>query len=130
MDTDEMKDKLKEKLSWENISESLPVILVVGVALLLLDKLLSIGAKMEPFFKKRKRFRKNRMFEIIDTIGDNIQLIDSVVKLLGIDLDDIQLKKIGDFMQNIGTGGKHLANLYGLLGLKGSKGGGSFKELQ
>jgi len=130
MDSEQAKDKLRDYFSWENIVDNLPAIFTIGGILLLLDKLLSISAKLQPLVRKR-RFRKNKMFETIDTVGDNVQLLNSIVKLTGLELSGDELKKIGDVLQNIGTGGKHLANFYELLGIgKGSKRGGGYKELQ
>lgn len=135
MDTREAKEKIKEYVSIDKIVENLPMILLIGGGLLLLDKLLKIGVKLEPFFRRRRKFRKNRFFEIIDTLGDNIQIFDMIAKLFKIEFSKVELKKIGDLLQNIGTGGKHISTLYDLIqpkvgGLLGRRDSGRFKELQ
>ena len=130
MDTDEAKYKYKKYFSWEKILENLPFILAVGGGVLILDKLIGIGAMLEPMFKKRRRWKKKKTFEAIDTAGDNIQIIDSLLKLVGLELDGDELKKVGDFLQNVGTGGKLIVSLYELMGIGGgSKGVGGYKQL-
>ncbi len=135
MDIEEAKMKAEKILSWQNIANSLPLILVIGVVLIIVDKIVGISEKIRPKWQSRKRYRKNVLFEVIDTIGDNIQLISGFIKLLGIDLGEDDLKKIADFLQNLGTGGKTLNALYDLikpiLGGVGNKGKrGNYKELQ
>jgi len=138
MDLVETKDKLKGLFSWEKVAENLPMILGLGVGLVVLDKLLSIGKKLEPMYEKVKHWNSDGVFEIIDTVGDNIQLVDLIVKAFDIDLGGDNLDKLADFLQSLATGGKHLSNLLNLidigklLGVRGSgrETGSGYKEIR
>ncbi len=115
MDLVETKDKLKELFSWEKIAENLPMIAGIGVGLIVLDKLIGIGEKLAPMYEKVKHWNSDGVFEIIDGVGDNIQLVDLIFKAFKIDLGGDSLDKLADFLQSLATGGKHLSKLIGLV---------------
>jgi len=138
MDLVETKDKLKGLFSWEKVAENLPMILGLGVGLVVLDKLLSIGKKLEPMYEKVKHWNSDGVFEIIDSVGDNVQLVDLIFKAFKVDLGSDSLDKLADFLQSLATGGKHLSKLMGLIDFKkllgaGGSGRGSgsgYKEIR
>ncbi|MBA7521569.1 hypothetical protein ES705_13676 [subsurface metagenome] len=117
MDLVETKDKLKNLFSWEKIAENLPMIAGLGVGLVVLDRLLSIGVNLEPLYKKVRQWNSDGVFEIIDSVGDNIQLVDLILKAFNVNVGEEGLKKLADFLQSLGTGGKHLSKLMGLVNL-------------
>ena len=126
MDLVETKDKLKELFSWEKIAENLPMIAGIGVVLIVLDKLIGIGEKLTPMYENVKHWNSDGVFEIIDTVGDNIQLVDLIFKAFKIDLGGDSLDKLADFLQSLATGGKHLSKLMGLVDFKKLLGAGGF----
>ncbi|MBA7566088.1 hypothetical protein ES708_07775 [subsurface metagenome] len=138
MDLVETKDKLKKLFSWEKIAENLPMIVGLGVGLVVLDKVIGIGEKLAPMYEKVKRWNSDGVFEIIDSVGDNIQFVDLMFKAFDVDLGAGGLKKLADFLQSLGTGGKHLSKLIGLVDMKkllgvGGSGRGSgsgYKEIR
>ena len=131
MDTTEAKDKLLKTLKWDNIVNSLPLIALIGGGILIVSKVVDIGTKLAPLYKKVERWNKDAIFEIIDTVGDNIQILDIALKALKLDLSDDQLKKLADTLQNIGTAGKHMSRLWDLImpSLKGKFGSGSAQSV-
>lgn len=117
MDLVEVEGKLKDLFSWNKVAENLPMIAGVGIGIIVLDKLLSIGAKLEPVYKLVKQWNSDGVFEIIDSVGDNIQLVDLMFKAFKINVGGENLDKLADFLQSLATGGKHLSKLMGLIGL-------------
>ncbi|TKJ26216.1 MAG: hypothetical protein CEE42_05235 [Promethearchaeota archaeon Loki_b31] len=117
MDLVETKDKLKKLFSWEKIAENLPMIAGLGVGLVVLDKLLSIGEKLEPVYEKVRNWNADGLFEIIDTVGDNVQLLDLTLRAFDVSVGKDSLDRLADFLQNLATGGKHLSKLMGLINL-------------
>lgn len=115
MDTVELKDKLGSIFKWDALLENLPGILLAVGGIILLDKLVDIGGKLEPVYKKVKEWNKDAVFEIIDTVGDNIQLLDLILKAVGVDLNEGQLDRLADSLQNLGTVGKHVSRLWSLI---------------
>ena len=139
MDVDEAKGKLMDIFSWERIAENLPLLLGFAGGLVIIDRLLSIGERLEPVYEKVKRWNSDGLFEIIDTVGDNIQLLDLVLRAFKVNLGDTNLDKLADFLQSLATGGKHLSKLIALIdvdkllgGRSGGRSGGSsgFKEIR
>lgn len=137
MDLVETKDKLKDLFSWEKVAENLPLIAGIGIGLIVIDKLLGIGKKLEPMYEKVKHWNSDGVFEIIDTVGDNIQLVDLIFKAFKVDVGGDNLDKLADFLQSLATGGKHLSKLMGmvdlstLLGAGGSgRGKSGYKEIR
>ena len=131
MDTDELRDKVLSKFNWSTLLENLPGIMAVAGGVLILDKLIDLGTKLAPVYKKVQNWNKDGVFEIIDTVGDNIQLVDLVLKAFKIDLGSDQLDKLADGLQGLATAGKHLSRLYELIApsLRRSGSGGSQKKL-
>lgn len=138
MDLVETKDKLKKLFSWEKISENLPMIIGLGVGLVVLDKLIGIGEKLAPMYEKVKYWNSDGVFEIIDTVGDNVQLVDLIFKAFDVDMGGDSLDKLADFLQSLATGGKHLSKLIGLVdvgkllgaGGSGRRKGSGYKVVQ
>lgn len=138
MDVDEAKVKLQNLFSLEKVAENLPIIIGLGVGLIVLDKLLDLGTKLAPVYEKVKQWNSDGVFETIDSVGDNIQLVDLFLKAFKINVGDKNLDKLADFLQSLATGGKHLSKLWGLidigklLGAGGSgRGTGSgYKEIR
>lgn len=137
MDVDEVMVKFKDAFSWEAVVENLPAIAGIGVGLIIVDRLLGIGERLGPVYEKVKDWNSDGFFEIIDTVGDNIQLVDLILKAFNVDLGGRNLDKIADFLQSLATGGKHLSKLMSLLGidkLLGGRSGGSsrpgYKEVR
>ncbi len=125
MNIEEAKEKAKDYLSWNNIFESLPIVIVFAIILFAVDKIVNISGKIgsSSRFKRRKRYTNKILFEVIDSLGDNIQLLDGALGMFNIKLGDNDLKKAADFLQNLGTGGKRLDDLYQLLKPIISRGG-------
>ncbi len=134
METNEIKDKLQNTFKWDNLLQGLPAILLLGGGIILLDKIIDISSKLEPVYSKVKRWNQDGVFEIIDTIGDNIQIVDLILKALKINLSDNELKRVADFLQNLGTVGKHVIALWSLIApkIKGlrTNTSGNYKELK
>lgn len=138
MDVEEAKEKVMDFFSWEKVAESLPLLAGVAVGLIVVDKLLNIGEKLAPVYDKVKDWNSDGVFEIIDTVGDNIQLLDMIFKAFKVNVGDRNLDKIADFLQSLGTGGKHLSKLMGLVDIdkllggrsSGRRGGSGYKELR
>lgn len=118
MDTNGIKDKLMKMFKWDSVLDSLPTIALIAGGILLLDKIIDISGKLEPIYKKVKRWNKDGVFEIIDTIGDNIQILDLILKAVKIDLSGDELDKLADGLQNLGTIGKHVSALWSLIAPK------------
>ncbi len=62
------------------------------------------------------------MFESIDSVGDQLQLINEISTKLGLQITDAQIKKIADFLQNVGTIGKNANKLVEAIKGKWNKG--------
>lgn len=115
MDTDDIKEKLLKAFKWDSLLDNLPMILAIGGGIMLLDKFVDIGTKLEPVYRKVKKWNSDGIFEIIDTIGDNIQLLDSIFKTFKINLKGDELDKLADFLQNVGTSGKYITQMWSLI---------------
>jgi len=103
---EEIKEKIVENLSWDKIIENLPTVLLIAIGVYILDKAVDIESKIKPLTETSQRLSKAEVFEALDTIGDYIQVIDLGLKQFGISMNEVQLKKIADFLQNIGAAGK------------------------
>ena len=103
--------KIQEGLSWEKLGDNLPAVITVGGIILILDRLVGLGDKLKPVTDWVKGLNEADVYETIDTVGDNIQLVDLALRAFKIEIGKEDLKKIGDFLQNIGTGGKYLSKL-------------------
>lgn len=115
IDVNEAKAKLQDAFSLEKIASNLPILLMIGAGILIVDKIVGIGVKLEPINKRIRKWNRQAVFEIIDTVGDNIQLLDTILKSLGIDIGEVSLHKLSDFLQNLATGGKHIGTLYDIM---------------
>ena len=111
----EIGQEIQERFSWDKISDNLPMILAAGVGLYILDKSIDISSKVKLLSVGTKTLNKAEFFEIVDTIGDNMQIIDLALKSFGVEIDEVDLKKVADFLQNVGTGGKYIDQLYDLI---------------
>lgn len=124
----EAKEKLMEAFSLEKVASSLPTLLLIGAGILIIDKIVGIGVKLEPINKRVRKWNRQAVFEIIDSVGDNIQLLDTILKSFGIDIGEDNLHKLGDLLQNLATGGKHIGTMYDLLKPSLMKAGGSLQR--
>ena len=136
MNTIEIREKIQKKFNWNTILENLPTIALIGGGILVLDKLVDLGTKLEPVYKKVKNWNADGIFEIIDTVGDNMQIVDLILKALKIEISSDELKKASDFLQNLGTVGKHVNALWSLIAPKikkariGASSSGNYKQLK
>ncbi len=115
IDVNEAKAKLEYMFSLEKLTSNLPMLLAIGAGILIIDKIVGIGVKLEPINKRIRKWNRHAVFEIIDTVGDNVQLLDTILKSLNIDVGENNLHKLSDFLQNLATGGKHIGTLYDML---------------
>jgi len=125
MDVDEAMVKFKEFFSWEKIADNLPMLAGVAVGLIIVDRLLGLGERLAPVYDKVKDWNSDGVFEIIDSVGDNVQLLDLVFRAFKINLGGRNLDKIADFLQSLATGGKHLSKLMALIDIDKLLGGRS-----
>lgn len=119
----EIGEKVKSRLSWDKIADNLPIIATIALGLFVLDKSIDIGGKVKILTEGSKRLNQAEFFEGVDTVGDQIQLFDSILKCFDINLGEFDLKRIGDFFQNLGTSGKYIKQLTDIFK---DKFGGSF----
>ena len=136
IEVDDVKAKFQEAFSLEKISSNLPIIAMIGAGILIIDKIVGIGVKLEPINKRVRKWNRQAIFEIIDSVGDNIQLLDTILRSFNINLGENNLKRLADFLQNLATGGKHIGTLYDLIkpSIMKARGGvqpklGNYKEL-
>lgn len=111
VDVRDLGEKIKEGLTWEKLGDNLPAVITIGGIILILDRLVGLGDKMKPVTDWVKGLNEAEVYETIDTVGDNIQLVDLALRAFKIEIGKEDLKKIGDFLQNVGTGGKYLSKL-------------------
>ncbi len=125
-DIKEIGEVIKENLTWDKIGENLPLILAIGAGVYILDKSIDISGKVKLLTAGTERLNEAKFFEGIDTIGDNIQLIELILKQFKIEIGGDDLKKVADFLQNLGTAGKYIKQFVDMLKNK-FRGGSSSK---
>ena len=130
-------EKIKEGLTWEKLGDNLPAVITIGGIILILDKLVGLGDKLKPVTNWVKGLNEAEVYETIDTVGDNIQLVDLALRAFKVEIGKDDLKKIADFLQNVGTGGKYLSKLLDVVREKVPKGrrigykkGSAYKEIK
>ena len=121
---EEIGEKIKSGLSWDKVAENLPAIAVLALGLYILDKSVDVSSKVKILTQGSRKLNQAEIFEGIDTIGDHIQLFDSILKVFKIELPQTDLDKIADFLQNVGTSGKYISQFLDIL--KGKFGSFSF----
>ena len=121
MDLNDLVKTIKKNLTWDKILEYGPVVLIGGAALYGIDR----AAKISNSLKESgvadfvKRYNRNDFFEGIDTVGDIMELVNSLLAGLGIDIGKDNIKKIADFLQKLGNSGKIIDLIVGTFERKG-----------
>jgi len=116
MKIEQLKEKIKDFFSIDNIVENLTSIAIVAGGLIALDKIIDISSKLEPIYKRVKDLNeRGNLMETIDTIGDNIELIRLGLKALNIEVEKSKMDKIADFLQSVSMAGKYFEKIFDTL---------------
>ena len=78
---------------------------------------------MAPFYERYiKPLNRNQFSETIDTIGDNLQLLDFALKAMKV--ENVNLKPLADVLQNVATASKYVFTLFDTIKSKTGQGQG------
>ena len=98
---EEIGQKVKNFFQLENWMDSIPIMLTVGGGLLIGNQVLGLGEKLKPVYEWMRQYNKQEFLEFIDTVADNLELVDKVAALFGIEDVGEWTDKIADWLQEV-----------------------------